>query len=230
MVVMIMHGTRSDLITRLQRAIADRDGKREGGEIRFRCPHPNQHANGDEHPSARWNPAKRCWRCDVCGAGGGYVNLAQALGIELKSKQRGKIVALYDYRDEAGTLLFQVERLEPKAFRQRRQDGKGGWLYNVNGVRRVFYRLPELLAAPADVLVFIVEGEKDVEALRALGLVATCNPGGAGKWRADYNEHLRGRHVVVIPDADEPGRRHADDAVRNLLPVAASVRRLELPA
>lgn len=221
--------THSDIILEIEAAIADRAAKREGNEIRFRCPHPEQHANGDAHPSARWHPDKHVWRCDVCGAGGNYTSLARALGVELPH-QAGRVGARYGYLDESGALLFQVERLKPKRFRQRRPDGKGGWTYSLDGTRRVLYRLPELLAAPADSFVFVVEGEKDVEALRALGLVAACNPGGAGKWRADYNEHLRGRHVVVIPDADQPGRRHADDIVRNLLPVAASVRRLELPA
>jgi len=145
-----------------------------------------------------------------------------------RQQRKSRVVARYDYTDESGALLFQVERLEPKSFRQRRPD-KGGWLYKLDGVRRVLYRLPELLATPADALVFIVEGEKDVDALHAVGLTATCNPGGAGKWRAEYDEHLRNRHVVVIPDADETGRRHADDVVLHLLPIAASVRCLELP-
>jgi hypothetical protein len=141
-----------------------------------------------------------------------------------------KIVATYDYVDEAGCFLFQTVRYDPKDFKQRRRDGKGGWVWSLAGVARVLYRLPELLAADTPDTVFIPEGEKDVENLRALGLVATTNPMGANnKWRCEYNEALRGRPVVILPDNDDPGREHALDVARNLAGVAASVKLLELP-
>jgi len=76
-----MSATHSDIIAQIEHAIADRASKRGGNETRFRCPHPDKHRNGDEHPSARWNPVKAVWRCDVCGAGGGYMSLAQGLGV-----------------------------------------------------------------------------------------------------------------------------------------------------
>ena len=97
------------------------------------------------------------------------------------SKAPTKIVACYDYHDEQGKLLMQVVRMEPKTFRQRRPDGDG-WSWSVKDVRLVPYRLPELVAAP-DAVVYLVEGEKDADRLASLGLVATCNAGGAGKWR-----------------------------------------------
>ncbi|HVU88049.1 MAG TPA: phage/plasmid primase, P4 family [Pirellulales bacterium] len=143
-------------------------------------------------------------------------------------KVQKRIVATYDYRDEAGNLLFQVVRYDPKDFRQRSPDGNGGWSWKLNGVRRVLYQLPKLAADPGE-LIFVVEGEKDADRLQSLGAVATCNVGGAGKWRAEYNEHLRGRHVVILPDSDEPGRRHAQEAAQSLRGVAATVRVLELP-
>lgn len=142
---------------------------------------------------------------------------------------RGRIVATYDYSDEAGALLFQVARLEPKGFRQRRPDGNGAWSWTVNGVRRVLYRLPELVAADHAAPVFFVEGEKDADALQALGLVATTNAGGAGKWKHEYADTLRSRHVVILPDNDAAGRQHADQVAHALAGVAASVRVLELP-
>lgn len=104
---------------------------------------------------------------------------------------RGRIVTTYDYRDERGKLLFQVCRMEPKDFRQRKPDGNGGWVWNTKGVAKVLYRLPELIQADQRLPVFIPEGEKDVERLRSHGLVATCNPGGAGKWYKKYNKWLR---------------------------------------
>ena len=143
------------------------------------------------------------------------------------SKLRAGIVATYDYRDEAGELLMQVVRMEPKTFRQRRPDGDG-WNWSVKGVRQVPYRLPELLAAPG-ATVFVVEGEKDADRLTSLGLVATCNVGGAGKWREDHSEFLRERHVVVLPDNDGAGRAHAKKVIKTLRGIAADVRVIELP-
>lgn len=144
---------------------------------------------------------------------------------------RARQVASYAYRDTDGALVFEVVRFDPKDFRQRRPDpeAQGGWAWNLKGVTPVPYRLPELAAADPAATVFIVEGEKDVEALVALGLVATCNAGGAGKWRPEFAEHLIGRHVVVLPDNDQPGRDHAESVAQSLRGKAASVKIVELP-
>lgn len=146
-----------------------------------------------------------------------------------RQKTRVQIAATYDYHDEQGRLLWQSCRFEPKRFLQRRPDGNGGWLWNLDGVRRVPYRLPELLAANHRRMVLVVEGEKDVDRLTALGLVATTNAMGAEKWTKDLNEHFGGRHVVILPDNDGPGFRHALHVAANLLPVAASIRLVALP-
>ncbi len=140
-----------------------------------------------------------------------------------------RIVATYDYRDEQGQRLFQALRYDPKDFNQRRPDGRGGWIYNLEGVRRILYRLPELLAADRDAVVYLVEGEKDVDRLRNLGLVATCNPQGASKWRPEYGDFLRERHVVILPDNDDAGQRHAQQVATALGGTAADVRVLDLP-
>jgi hypothetical protein len=146
-----------------------------------------------------------------------------------KSGRKSNVVAVYDYCDERRKLLFQVIRFEPKSFRQRRPDGRGGWIYNMKGVRRVLYRLPELLeSARTDATVYIVEGEKDADALFSQDLIATCNPMGAGKWRDEYSELLRGRNVVVIPDNDEPGSQHARQVVRSLWGKAKSIKIVNL--
>lgn len=140
-----------------------------------------------------------------------------------------RIVATYDYTDEAGALLFQVCRMEPKDFRQRRPDGRGGWVWKLGDCRRVLYRLPDLIAAPPDAPVFVVEGEKDADALRALGCVATTNPQGAGKWRDEYAGCLMGRRVVVIPDNDAPGAAHAETVRASLRKagIRAAILRLD---
>ena len=140
-----------------------------------------------------------------------------------------RLLASYDYRDEAGRLLYQVLRYEPKTFRQRRPDESGGWCYRLGDVRRVLYRLPELLAADREAPVFLVEGEKDAERLAGLGLVATTVAGGAGGWRPVYAESLRQRTVIILPDQDEPGRRFAEQAAASLRGVAQGVRLVNLP-
>lgn len=173
-------------------------------------------------------------------------------------KGQRRIVATYDYCDESGTLLYQSVRYEPKGFSQRRPDGKGNWIWGLNAgeyaqhpdgdwrlvnhktpsnypkqkfarVRRVLYRWSELLEADPTTTVFIVEGEKDVDRLGALGVLATTNAGGAGKWRDEYNETLRGRPVVIPPDNDDPGRGHSETVARSLCGIANSIKIVPLP-
>lgn len=142
----------------------------------------------------------------------------------------GRIVAEYDYCDEEGRLLFQAVRKEPKDFRQRHPSTNGNeWEWNLNGTRRVLYKLPQLLAADPKRTVFIVEGEKDVDRLIELGFIATTNPQGAGKWRDDYSPTLEGRKVLIIPDNDDPGMRHAGQVTLSLAPYVSSLKVLVLP-
>jgi 5S rRNA maturation endonuclease (ribonuclease M5) len=125
----------------------------------------------------------------------------------------GPAVAVYDYVDESGALLFQVCRTADKQFPVRVLDAtkRSGYRWKLGDTRRVLYRLPELIAAVADGRpVFVCEGEKDVATVESLGLVATCNPGGAGGgWRSEYGAFLRDAKVMIIADADESGRKHA---------------------
>src|SRR5262245_30839349 len=158
----------------------------------------------------------------------GYLDANSGNGTNGHVRSR-KIVASYDYQDEIGNLLFQVVRFEPKTFRQRRA-ANGEWSWSVKGIRNVPYRLPELIEDIAlEHVIFVVEGEKDVDNLRALGIPATCNAGGAGKWREDLNRYLEGADVIVVPDNDAPGRKHAT-AIANELSneVAMRVRVLDL--
>jgi hypothetical protein len=140
-------------------------------------------------------------------------------------------VARYSYTDEVGELLFQVVRGAHKEISQRRPDSasRSGWRWSgVNAVRHVVYRLPAVLAAPASALILVAEGEKDVHALEAAGVIATCSPGGAGKWRPEYAEPFAGRDVLIIADRDQPnkhtglraGADHAWDAYTSVQPVA----------
>jgi AAA domain/Homeodomain-like domain len=143
-----------------------------------------------------------------------------------------KIAAKYDYRDEAGRLLFQVVRYDPKDFRQRRPGTEHGtWVWNLEGVRRVPYQLPDLIKAVAEGrTIHISEGEKDTDNLRALGFAATTNPGGVKKWQQEFSKFLCGADVVVLPHNDADGREHGEQVAASLHGIASRVRLLDIGA
>ncbi|MGE0481269.1 MAG: hypothetical protein AB7Q17_12430 [Phycisphaerae bacterium] len=168
-----------------------------------------------------------CTVAAICAAMG--VGLGELFGRWRPGSPR-RVVATYDYRDASGAFLYQVVRSEPKSFRQRRPDGHGGWIWKLGDTPRVLYRLPELVAAPLDTWVFIVEGEKDVDNLVQRGLIATTCPQGAGKWsKLADDAALDGRRVAIIGDRDTAGRRHAADVAQRLHGRVAELRVLELP-
>jgi hypothetical protein len=148
-------------------------------------------------------------------------------------KRTGRAVAVYDYTDAMGNLIFQTVRYDPKDFRQRQPDGKGGHIWSLKGVQPVPYRLPDLIEAIANRrTVAVVEGEKDVDNLAKIGITATCNHGGAGKnkWKpAIHGAPLKGANVIVIPDNDSPGRAHAAWIAQSLKSWADKVRVFEPP-
>lgn len=153
--------------------------------------------------------------------------------------RRLNITATYDYVDEAEDFRFQVCRIEPgkdgrpKDFLQRRRNGSG-WVWNTDGVERIPYHLNELAIARAQAngtpwRVYITEGEKCADRMRQdWHVTATTNPGGAGKWRASYAKYFSGADVVILPDNDDTGRKHAHTIAASLGPVATSVRILTL--
>ncbi len=195
-----------------------------GDEVRGLCPFHDDH-----NPSWSGNRRSGLWRCFGCNASGNAELFSLRTG-EQAEKRNGnhqrRIIATYDYLNENDTLLYQAVRFEPKGFAQRRPNGNGGWIWNLEGVRRILYRLPEILKADT---VFIVEGEKDVDRLWSLGIPATTNPQGAGKWRDEYQESLRDKQIVIIPDNDEIGAQHAQAVARSLLSVAEAVKVVRLP-
>ncbi len=164
-----------------------------------------------------------------CHAGCSYQGILATFSLTTGANGAGRIVAIYNYSDESGELLYQVVRYEPKGFRQRRPDGAGGYVWNLEGARRVLYRLPELRQSDKQEIVFIVEGEKDADRLASLGLIATTNGNGAGKWRAEYNDSLRGRHICILPDNDDSGAQHAALVAQSLHGIAGSVKIVSLP-
>ncbi len=150
--------------------------------------------------------------------------------MKLRKSVSGKIIATYDYTDEDGQPIFQIVRYDPKDFRARRPDGKGGWIWNLEGLNLTLYRLPEVKKAG---IVLILEGEKDVETAYQLKLpaesAATTSPLGAGQWLSQYAESLRGKRVIICPDNDIPGKQHMIQIVRSLSGKAAEILIIRLP-
>ncbi len=170
-----------------------------------------------------------------CHAGCAFESVLDAVGLDVRhlhptgEQQSSTIAAIYDYVDERDVLLYQVVRFDPKRFRQRQPNGRGGWRWTRKGTRSVLYRLSALQGR---VDVFITEGEKDADRLWALNLPATTNAGGAGKWLPDYTVQLRAagvRRVTILPDNDEAGRAHAQTVAQSCNKLGLSARIVPLP-
>jgi hypothetical protein len=215
----------------LQNVLSRLQGVRKDGRgWKALCP-----AHDDRKPSLKVDEAEDGKVLLKCFAGCRTEDIVAAIGLNMSNlfpepERKRKVIAAYDYKDASGKLLFQVCRTADKRFFQRRPDGKGGWLNGLGGIQPVLYRLPEVLQAlKQGETIFIPEGEKDVDNLARLGLAATTNPMGAGKWRDHYSNWLKGANVVILPDNDEPGRKHAQQVAQSLYGKAASVKVLELP-
>jgi len=178
----------------------------------------------------------------TCHAGCRYIDILEALGLgqtclrlgtkesPVMTKREEKIVARYDYCDLRGEKLYQVVRYEPKGFAVGHITDEGKLCWGFKDERRVLYHCKEVVESGSR-HVIVVEGEKDVDRLRSLGLIATTMALGAGKgkWRQEYIDTLAGRDVSVIADNDEVGLRHAQMVVSCLSGVARSVRLILLP-
>lgn len=169
-----------------------------------------------------------------CHAGCTVENICEALGISVKdlfqeppqATEAAQVVATYDYTDISGNLLAQKLRKSDKSFMWRRKDSSGSWVYNRKGLSLLPYNAANIAHSKG---VYLVEGEKDVNTLKRLKKAAISLPDGAGsKWKDSYSEVLKGRHVAIIADNDEPGRKFAEMAAGKLLGEAASVRVLDL--
>lgn len=205
-------------------------------------------AHDDHTPSLSISTGDRGDTLLHCHAGCATESVCAAAGLKLAdlfanpsgngSPRRQEIVATYPYEDAAGKLLSETVKLGPlKTFRQRRparpddppERVKGGFVWDVRGVDRVPYRLPQLLAYSGRAIC-VVEGEKDVDALAGIGITATTCPGGAGNWRPEFSRFFEGKIAIIIPDNDEPGRQHARQVARSLHGIATKVKVIELPS
>jgi 5S rRNA maturation endonuclease (ribonuclease M5) len=194
---------------------------------------------------------KGVWNCHAgCGSGGILAfemkfsscdestakgNISDLLHDDRLFQQGQKPEAIYKYQDADGRLVFEKLRMPGKRFVQRQPDGKGGYEYKLGDVKKPLYHLPEVLVANE---IFICEGEKDCDNIRALGLsnredgvfvAATTNFDGAGKWKDEYSAFFAGKRVVVLPDNDEPGEKHAQRVAESIYPYAQGVKVVRLP-
>jgi len=222
--------------------------------IMVRCPF-----HDDRSPSMSINLDNgSVWHCHPCGISGRLIEfetrMAQAKRETITTSEAHKRVravlvsvgaidatlglpeAKYEYHNGNGAVVFEVLRYKGKKFRQRQPDTDkpGHYVWKVNSAQKVLYGLPAVLEAE---LVIICEGEKDVNNLRLLNLndakerpvaVTTC-PGGASKWRASYSQALKGKRVVIFPDQDFAGRRHAAAVEYALKGIASEVRVCHFP-
>lgn len=211
----------------LDPATAFRDAKKAGDGWMAKCP-----AHDDSKSSLKIDIGQDGKFLLKCFAGCEIDRILSAAHLtmadlfpEKSANTKASITATYKYYDEGGQHLFDVCRFHPKDFRQRRADGK----WKMAGVRRVVYHLDKL---QGETTVYIPEGEKDVDRLWSLGLTATCNVGGAGKWTHDYTDQLKAaavQQVVVFPDNDEPGRQHAEAIARSCHAAGFKVKIVALP-
>lgn len=157
-------------------------------------------------------------------------------GHDKNGELKFETICTYDYVDSLDNLVYQVVRQHAackekecgyvKTFRQRRPVSAGGWIWDMEGVERVLYRLPDVLRSKQ---VWICEGEKDADTLVKMGFCATCNVGGAGKWMEGYTESLSKKHVVICGDNDEPGQKHVKTVFDSIAGKVKTLRVVKVP-
>jgi hypothetical protein len=227
-----------ELRAEVTRLLEQRGARREGEELRFPCPKPEHHANGDAHWSARWHPEKGVWRCDVSGEGDGTLNLRWLLHMDGRARRNGtgsvntpspsaqrarrpdagrkwegRVLreTLYPIRDTTGALVAEHVRRELNTGEKHftwRRNGQPG-LGGLKVADLPLYGAHELAAAAPGTTVVLVEGEKTRDALGAMGIFAVATvTGAAGIPSEAVLQVLDGQDVVLWPDADVPGRQH----------------------
>lgn len=231
--------TRSEFISnhRIESALAERGITVHGSSAK--CPF-----HDDKTASLSVDVEKQVWNCHAGCGGGSVIDLmarfaGQGVSDYLRDKkivpdghqatakpqQLGQPKKVYTYRNAIGDEVYRVLRYEPKTFRQQRKVGDK-WEFGMDGVERVLYRLPEVLAAQT---VAIVEGERDAESLVRIGICGTCNVGGAGKWMDGYTESLKDKDVLIFGDNDEAGRKHVELVFDSIAGKVKTAKLIELP-
>ncbi len=234
------------------RLIGKQDAK--GDEIAWCIFHEDGKGKPPHEPNLRIGP--KGYYCTACKVSGGLRKLARHLGIGL-SKEAKRLVKTWKYYSPDGSqILFYKDRFRlpdggkdyglrraaPADWREcihraecqkGRFDCSGGSIWTLKekpcspACSPVLYNEPMLTVTPGE-LAHLPEGEQCCDVLSELGFTALCNPYGAGEWRVEYSEALRGWRVVIWTDADEPGRNHGLLVARSLWGKAASIRVVDL--
>ncbi|MGY8663133.1 hypothetical protein Q3C01_12285 [Bradyrhizobium sp. UFLA05-109] len=221
-------------------------GDVQGAEVL--CPGPG-HSAGDRSLSVKPDPADREGFVTHSFAGDDwkdcrdYVRNKLGLPEPEKGSQRqqkktggGKrawsVLDEYIYRDQNGEPFLKVRKCRDetgkKEFPQYHWDGNE-WVKGKPDGPKIPYRLPQLLASPVTATIYFCEGEKDADTLAKIDFVATtASEGAAAKWDPELTQYFADRDVVILPDADRPGRAHAQKVAKAIHAVAASVRILDL--
>lgn len=221
-----------DILSRLRNV----EGPDAGGNYKACCP---AHEDQKQSLSIKQGDKGIVFKCF---AGCGTREICEKLGIEMKDlfpekpksepkpREQRKIVKTYPYTDKDGKLLFEVVRYEPKGFSQRMPDPEhpGKWIWKSCPVQ-VLYNLPAINAAiEKHQVICVAEGEKDADTLTRLGYVGTTIAMGAGKWKDNHIEELKGAFVALFCDNDIPGRQHAREGMKRLDGIAHAVQIVDL--
>lgn len=158
-----------------------------------------------------------------CFAGCTYSEIMKELGISENNKLsqlNRRIVAVYDYKDEEGNIIYQNVRFEPKEFRQRYFDKNGNEVWNLNHVRRVPYRLKDLINLSPLQDVVMTEGEKDADEIKKHGFPATNHK----NWKKEFNYLLKGKLVLIFQDHDRAGVEQAEKTAKLVYEDAETIK------
>jgi len=187
--------------------------KRRGEYYDTRCPaHPDSDPSlsfSDGDVMIRFLCRSGCTHDEVSVAMAAFVHCDPQDFFFRRNGHRSEPIAVFTYTTHEGEVVYQACKMPDGTFKLRRPDPQHAdrWIWNMQGVTKVLYNLPELLGAH---LVLYIEGEKDVETCRGWDLTATTHVGGAKAFRPEHARQLKQAMapegwVAVLRDEDEPG-------------------------
>ena len=193
-----------------------------------------------KHGSKSINVSLNIWYDHENKIGGGITSLIstydkdvnldkkiQQFNIENEIKNFSNV---WTYVNENNEPMYQIIRSHKdgkKKYYQRHFADDNKFVWGMKNIIPLPYNLPQILKSKDTI--FVVEGEKCSEALINLGLIATTNHGGANKWPKILNSYFENKNIVIIPDNDEIGLKHAQLVAANLFNIATTIKILKLP-
>lgn len=210
---------------KVQLVLDNLNNKKEGidGEIIADCPFCGKKANENKF---YYNKNKGVYKCHSgkCSQSGSTEMLLNHFNISKSSNEPTWI-----YTDENNNPIHGVTRTSTygkKSYFQV-QFKNGEWVNGIKNVEIKLYNLPKVQDSQK---IYIVEGEKCAEKLeKKFNVTATTNSGGAGKWKTSYNKYFADKEIIILPDNDEPGRKHGNLVADNLSKISKSIKVVQLP-